>query len=63
MIDVLAWTSLTSKDAKEIIFSTIPNMVKRLYASFWKCEIFRRLDYNLKMSMYDQKFDVAFIQS
>ena len=34
--DVLAWASLTSKDAKEIIFSAITNMVRTLYASFWK---------------------------
>ena len=44
-MDVLARTSQTSKDAKEIIFSTITNMVGTLYASFWKCNIFKRLEY------------------
>ena len=34
MIDVPAWASLTSKDAKEINSSTIANMVLMLYASF-----------------------------
>ena len=46
MTDVPAWARLTSKDAKEIIFSTIANMVQVLHASFSKSEIFRRLDYN-----------------
>ena len=49
--DVPAWASPTSKDTKEIIFSTIANMVQRLYTSFWKCKIFRRLDYKCFVSL------------
>ena len=33
MTDVPSWASLTSKDVKKIIFSTITNMAHRLYAS------------------------------
>ena len=33
MTDVLVWTSLTSKDAKEIIFSIIANMVTVVHST------------------------------